>query len=58
MVSDTIILTIGEGARPGKYALRVGLYNASDGMRLPVRDQAGTPAPGDQIVLTGNFLLP
>ena len=58
VVSETVTLTVGQAARPGKYALQVGLYNASDGLRVPVRDQAGKPVPGDQVVLTELSLLP
>ena len=58
VVSETVTLTVGQAARPGKYALQVGLYNASDGLRVPVRDQASKPVPGDQVVLTELSLLP
>ena len=58
VVSDTVTLTVGEEARPGKYVLQVGLYNPSDGMRLPVRDQAGNPLPDGQVVLAELSLLP
>jgi hypothetical protein len=58
VVSDTVTLTVSENAKPGKYALQVGLYNPSDGMRLPVRDRAGNPLPDGQVILTEVSLLP
>ena len=58
VVTDTVTLTVSENARPGKYALQMGLYNPSDGMRLPVRDRADNSLPDGQVILTEVSLLP
>jgi hypothetical protein len=37
---------------PGEYSLAVGMYERQSLARLPVRDAAGAPVPGDAISLT------
>ena len=41
---------------PGRYQVRVGLYNEADGQRLPVLDAAGKPV--DDQVLLGEVVVP
>jgi hypothetical protein len=52
IIVEQIALRINQGARPGIYSLRVGLYDSqADGVRLPAQDQNGIPLPENQIVL-------
>jgi hypothetical protein len=51
IVSDTVTLRIADAAKPGSYALQVGLYNSEDGARLPARDRQGKPLPDDSVLL-------
>jgi len=45
-------LQIAADAQPGAYDLYVGFYDAADGVRLPVQDQAGQPIPEAWLKLT------
>jgi hypothetical protein len=38
---DDHVLSLPAGLAPGEYSLRVGLYLAPDGPRLPLRSPAG-----------------
>jgi hypothetical protein len=58
VIVDTIPLTLASNASPGVYSLRVGLYNPSDGTRLPVRSKDGEPLPNGQILLTDLTIQP
>jgi hypothetical protein len=40
-VLDEHILAIGSDVPPGRYWLKVGMYTADNGERLPARDAAG-----------------
>ena len=52
VIVDTIPMTLASNASPGVYSLRVGLYDPSDGARLPVRNQEGDHLPDGQVLLT------
>ena len=58
VITDTIPLTVASNALPGVYSLGVGLYNPSDGTRLPVRSKDGEPLPDGQIPLTDLTVQP
>jgi hypothetical protein len=44
-------IPISPNAKPGQHTLRVGMYDATTGERLPVRDAVGAPFSGDYIPL-------
>ncbi|MFW5942330.1 MAG: glycosyltransferase family 39 protein [Chloroflexota bacterium] len=48
-----VIIETYELARPpsGAYTVALGLYDATNGVRLPLYDAAGAPLPGEQYVL-------
>jgi hypothetical protein len=52
IVTDAIALTIDAAARPGSYALWVGLYDPATQARLPVIDATGQRQANDQLLLT------
>ncbi len=52
VISDPVTLQIAADAQPGAYDLYVGFYDAADGVRLPVQDQAGQPIPEAWLKLT------
>jgi hypothetical protein len=56
VVADRFEVLLPPDAPPGRYQVRVGLYNESDGQRLPVLDAAGEPV--DNQVLLGYLELP
>ena len=56
MVADRFEVPLPPDAPPGRYQVRVGLYNEADGQRLPVLDAAGEPV--DNQVLLGYLELP
>ncbi|MCB0171453.1 MAG: hypothetical protein KDJ97_12950, partial [Anaerolineae bacterium] len=51
IIPDQHVLWLGADIAPGPYLVRVGLFDYSTGQRVPVRDAAGTPVAGDQVVL-------
>ena len=53
MIADRFELPLPSDAPPGRYQVRVGLYNEADGQRLPVTGKAI-----DDQVLLGYFELP
>jgi 4-amino-4-deoxy-L-arabinose transferase-like glycosyltransferase len=57
VIIDRRVIPIRSDAPPGDYQINIGLYTASDLIRLPVwlNDQ---PQPGDQFSLTGLQLSP
>ena len=50
VVSDRFEVPLPPGASPGRYQVRVGLYNEADGQRLPVLDAAGKQV-ADRVLL-------
>jgi len=50
VIVDHYTLTVKPDAAPGDYVLEIGLYEATTGDRLPVRDVAGQPL-GDRLLL-------
>ncbi|MCB9076613.1 MAG: glycosyltransferase family 39 protein [Anaerolineaceae bacterium] len=50
-IPDQHVLWLGTDIAPGPYLVRVGLFDYSTGRRVPVRNAAGTPVAGDQVVL-------
>lgn len=50
VVTDPVEIKLAPDAPPGSYQLRVGLYLAESGARLPLRDVSGAPA-GDALDL-------
>ena len=50
VVSDRFEVPLPPDASPGRYQVRVGLYNEADGQRLPVLDAAGKQVD-DQVLL-------
>jgi hypothetical protein len=52
IVADTHVLQVSADAPPGVYDLLVGLYDSSDGTRLPVTDAQGAAVPQRHIKLT------
>ena len=53
VIADRFELPLPSDAPPGRYQVRVGLYNEADGQRLPVTGKAI-----DDQVLLGYFELP
>ncbi len=52
-ISEEVVLKIAPDARPGRYTLAVGLYDAQNGgARVPAYDAAGNPLPDSRVVLT------
>ncbi len=51
-VVDVRTLQVRDDAAPGDYRLMVGLYDATDGVRLSVADAEGTALPDGLLVLT------
>jgi methionine-rich copper-binding protein CopC len=51
VVVDELALPVAPDAPPGRYHLRVGMYDAASGGRLPVRDATGDPLPDEQLPL-------
>ncbi len=51
VVEDTYTLPLPADAAPGAYRVVVGMYDALDGSRLPVRDDQGRPAPDGRLIL-------
>jgi hypothetical protein len=51
VIVDRVPLTIAQDAAPGVYTLRVGLYDPSDGTRVPVEDRTGNLLADAQVVL-------
>jgi hypothetical protein len=49
-VVDHYDLRIKPDATPGPYQVEIGMYNPSNGARLPVRDRSGAEA-GDRVIL-------
>ena len=56
VVADRFEVPLPPDVPPGRYQVRVGLYNEADGQRLPVLDAAGEPV--DNQVLLGYLELP
>jgi hypothetical protein len=56
VIVDRFEVPLPPDAPPGRYQVRVGLYNEADGQRLPVLDAAGEPV--DNQVLLGYLELP
>ncbi len=52
LITDQVTLQIAADAQPGTYDLYVGFYDAADGVRVPVQDQAGQPIPAAWLKLT------
>lgn len=52
IVSQDIELRLASSTPPGRYVLKVGLYDWRTGARLPVWDQDGRRVAGDSIALT------
>jgi hypothetical protein len=57
IVRDTVPMTIASDAKPGTYALLVGLYDPETGQRLPVTDASGSGS-GNSHVLLANLQVP
>ena len=53
VISDRFEVPLPPDTSPGRYQVRVGLYNEADGQRLPVLDATGKEV--DDQVLLGNF---
>ncbi|MGD8463919.1 MAG: hypothetical protein PVI09_08625, partial [Anaerolineae bacterium] len=51
VVVDRYELVIDANAPEGQHPLEIGLYRPTDGVRLPVFDEAGQPVPDDRILL-------
>jgi hypothetical protein len=52
VIADRLELGIDAGARPGRYHVQVGFYDAEhSGARLPATDLAGHPLPDAQVDL-------
>jgi hypothetical protein len=51
IVADEYVLAVPRDASPGDYQIRVGIYRASDGARLPAPD-------GDYVILTSVRIAP
>ncbi|HJW83181.1 MAG TPA: phospholipid carrier-dependent glycosyltransferase [Anaerolineae bacterium] len=49
-ILDARRLPLPDGLSAGAYRLEVGLYRASDGSRLPVRDEDGAPVPDSRVI--------
>lgn len=51
-VIETLPLSVPAHTQPGRYALRIGFYDAQgNGKRLPVYNQQGQPRAEDHVVL-------
>ncbi|MCL4506291.1 MAG: hypothetical protein M1140_09755 [Chloroflexi bacterium] len=55
--ADTRVLVLPETIKPGNYTLRVGVYPAAGGPRLPALDPAGLRFPDDSATL-GTAAIP
>ena len=56
VIYDRFEVPLPPGTPPGRYQVRVGLYNEADGQRLPVLDAAGKQV--DDQVLLGEVVVP
>lgn len=51
VIIDEYAITLPEAAPAGTYQIRLGLYPAASGVRLPIVAEDGAALPGDQFVL-------
>ena len=58
VVVDRYELVVDPGAPLGLHPLEIGLYRPTDGVRLPVVDEAGQPVPEDRILLGPIAVVP
>ncbi len=56
VVVDTRLVALPPNLHPGRYDVRVGLYDPNTGVRLAALQPDGTPWPEDAVVLTRVFV--
>lgn len=56
VVVDTRLVALPPNLHPGRYDVRVGLYDPNTGVRLAALQPDGTPWTEDAVVLTGVFV--
>jgi hypothetical protein len=58
VIVDEIALPVADTAPAGRYRIRVGMYDAASGGRLPIRDASGATLPDEQLPLPVRIEIP